>query len=125
MMGVIPRIVQDIFNYIYSMDQNLEFHIKVSQHVRQMLVEETRLTRRSALQVSYFEVYLDKIRDLLDGRFRGPRASAPGPSRGVFLTPFLRCSNKNQPARARGQKQGSLCEGENLGIVVTGPFCPC
>lgn len=30
MMGVIPRIVQDIFNYIYSMDQNLEFHIKVS-----------------------------------------------------------------------------------------------
>lgn len=29
-MGVIPRIVQDIFNYIYSMDQNLEFHIKVS-----------------------------------------------------------------------------------------------
>ncbi|CAL8397485.1 unnamed protein product [Arctogadus glacialis] len=28
MMGVIPRIVQDIFNYIYSMDENLEFHIK-------------------------------------------------------------------------------------------------
>uniref|UniRef100_A0A671YM63 Kinesin-like protein n=1 Tax=Sparus aurata TaxID=8175 RepID=A0A671YM63_SPAAU len=44
LMGVIPRIVQDIFNYIYSMDQNLEFHIKVS----------------------YFEVYLDKIKDLLD-----------------------------------------------------------
>ncbi|XP_056155153.1 kinesin-1 heavy chain-like [Lampris incognitus] len=44
MMGIIPRIVQDIFNYIYSMDENLEFHIKVS----------------------YFEVYLDKIRDLLD-----------------------------------------------------------
>ncbi len=29
MMGVIPRLVQDIFNYIYSMDENLEFHIKV------------------------------------------------------------------------------------------------
>lgn len=41
-MGIIPRIVQDIFNYIYSMDENLEFHIKVS----------------------YFEIYLDKIRDL-------------------------------------------------------------
>uniref|UniRef100_A0A8D1E912 Kinesin-like protein n=1 Tax=Sus scrofa TaxID=9823 RepID=A0A8D1E912_PIG len=27
-MGIIPRIVQDIFNYIYSMDENLEFHIK-------------------------------------------------------------------------------------------------
>ncbi|KAM7370179.1 hypothetical protein PAMP_011453 [Pampus punctatissimus] len=44
MMGITPRIVEDIFNYIYSMDENLEFHIKVS----------------------YFEVYLDKIRDLLD-----------------------------------------------------------
>lgn len=43
-MGIIPRIVQDIFNYIYSMDENLEFHIKVS----------------------YFEIYLDKVRDLLD-----------------------------------------------------------
>uniref|UniRef100_A0A1A7Z1S5 Kinesin-like protein n=1 Tax=Iconisemion striatum TaxID=60296 RepID=A0A1A7Z1S5_9TELE len=43
-MGIIPRIVQDIFNYIYAMDENLEFHIKVS----------------------YFEIYLDKIRDLLD-----------------------------------------------------------
>ncbi|XP_041670637.1 kinesin-1 heavy chain-like [Cheilinus undulatus] len=44
MMGITPRIVQDIFNHIYSMDENLEFHIKVS----------------------YFEVYLDKIKDLLD-----------------------------------------------------------
>ncbi|XP_029943605.1 kinesin-1 heavy chain-like [Salarias fasciatus] len=44
MMGIIPRIVQDIFNYIYSMDENLEFHIKVS----------------------YFEIYLEKIKDLLD-----------------------------------------------------------
>ena len=44
MQGIIPRIVADIFNYIYSMDANVEFHIKVS----------------------YFEIYLDKIRDLLD-----------------------------------------------------------
>lgn len=29
MMGITPRIVEDIFNYIYSMDENLEFHIKV------------------------------------------------------------------------------------------------
>lgn len=42
--GIIPRIIQDIFNYIYTMDENLEFHIKVS----------------------YYEIYLDKIRDLLD-----------------------------------------------------------
>ena len=43
--GIIPRIVQDIFNHIYSMESSLEFQIKVS----------------------YFEIYLDKIRDLLDG----------------------------------------------------------
>jgi len=42
--GITPRIVYDIFNHIYSMDENLEFHIKVS----------------------YFEIYMDKIRDLLD-----------------------------------------------------------
>lgn len=29
LMGIIPRIVSDIFNYIYSMDENIEFHIKV------------------------------------------------------------------------------------------------
>lgn len=42
--GIIPRIVNDIFNHIYQMEENLEFHIKVS----------------------YFEIYMDKIRDLLD-----------------------------------------------------------
>lgn len=44
LMGVTPRIIQDIFNHIYNMDESLEFHIKVS----------------------YFEIYMDKIRDLLD-----------------------------------------------------------
>ncbi|KAI1288117.1 Kinesin heavy chain [Halotydeus destructor] len=44
LQGIIPRIVNDIFNYIYSMDENIEFHIKIS----------------------YFEIYMDKIRDLLD-----------------------------------------------------------
>jgi hypothetical protein len=29
-MGIIPRIAHDIFDHIYSMDENLEFHIKVS-----------------------------------------------------------------------------------------------
>lgn len=32
MMGIIPRIARDIFNHIYSMDENLEFHIKVRCH---------------------------------------------------------------------------------------------
>ncbi|XP_062328601.1 kinesin heavy chain [Osmerus eperlanus] len=43
-MGIIPRIADDIFSHIFSMDENLEFHIKVS----------------------HFEIYMDKIRDLLD-----------------------------------------------------------
>ncbi|CAK9293294.1 unnamed protein product [Gordionus sp. m RMFG-2023] len=42
--GIIPRIVSDIFQHIYQLDENLEFHIKVS----------------------YYEIYMDKIRDLLD-----------------------------------------------------------
>ncbi|XP_049291479.1 kinesin heavy chain isoform X2 [Anopheles funestus] len=42
--GIIPRIVNDIFNHIYTMEMNIEFHIKVS----------------------YYEIYMDKIRDLLD-----------------------------------------------------------
>uniref|UniRef100_A0A8C2XEN3 Kinesin-like protein n=1 Tax=Cyclopterus lumpus TaxID=8103 RepID=A0A8C2XEN3_CYCLU len=46
-MGIIPRIAEDIFEHIFAMDENLEFHIKVS----------------------YFEIYMDKIRDLLDGFF--------------------------------------------------------
>uniref|UniRef100_A0A4W3K5C0 Kinesin-like protein n=1 Tax=Callorhinchus milii TaxID=7868 RepID=A0A4W3K5C0_CALMI len=29
LMGIIPRIANDIFSHIYSMDENLEFHIKV------------------------------------------------------------------------------------------------
>uniref|UniRef100_A0A8D3AMS9 Kinesin-like protein n=1 Tax=Scophthalmus maximus TaxID=52904 RepID=A0A8D3AMS9_SCOMX len=47
-MGIIPRIAEDIFEHIFAMDENLEFHIKVS----------------------YFEIYMDKIRDLLDGMFK-------------------------------------------------------
>ena len=43
--GVIPRIINDIFTHIYGLeDPNLEFNLKVS----------------------YFEIYNEKIRDLLD-----------------------------------------------------------
>ncbi|CAD6197428.1 unnamed protein product [Caenorhabditis auriculariae] len=44
LQGIIPRIVADIFNHIFNMDSELEFHIKVS----------------------YYEIYNERIRDLLD-----------------------------------------------------------
>ena len=47
LQGIVPRIVDDIFNHIYTMDENLEFHIKIS----------------------YLEIYLDKVKDLLDGQY--------------------------------------------------------
>lgn len=47
--GIIPRIVLDIFDNLYNMDINVEVHIKVS----------------------YFEIYMEKIRDLLDGELGG------------------------------------------------------
>lgn len=34
-MGIIPRIAEDIFNHIFAMDENLEFHIKV--HIWQII----------------------------------------------------------------------------------------
>ena len=34
MMGIIPRIVDDIFQHIYGMDESIEFHIKVSLFFR-------------------------------------------------------------------------------------------
>ena len=45
LQGVIPRIVGDMFEQLYNMDASVELHIKVS----------------------YFEIYMEKIRDLLDG----------------------------------------------------------
>lgn len=47
MQGIIPRIVNDIFNFIYSMDENIEFHIKVL--VLTMLMMMMMQIRRSAL----------------------------------------------------------------------------
>ena len=42
--GIVPRIASDIFNKIYQKPESIEFIIKIS----------------------YFEIYLDRIRDLLD-----------------------------------------------------------
>lgn len=43
--GIIPRIVDDIFNHVRNNEKKKIFHIKVS----------------------YFEIYMNKISDLLDG----------------------------------------------------------
>uniref|UniRef100_A0A674EFZ8 Kinesin-like protein n=1 Tax=Salmo trutta TaxID=8032 RepID=A0A674EFZ8_SALTR len=36
-MGIIPRIAEDIFNHIFGMDENLEFHIKVWIHLHLLI----------------------------------------------------------------------------------------
>lgn len=41
--GIIPRIVQDIFNHIYAMEENLEFHIKVGMWMPEYSAEELNL----------------------------------------------------------------------------------
>lgn len=101
-MGIIPRIAEDIFNHIFAMDENLEFHIKVGYlccvvlvlilpsmfgsissvskqfnkrkraftfYLYKKTISFTQLHLFFFLlqQVSYFEIYMDKIRDLLDG----------------------------------------------------------
>jgi kinesin family protein 5 len=42
--GIIPRVVGDIFSHIAKMEDNIEFTIKIA----------------------YYEIYMEKIRDLLD-----------------------------------------------------------
>lgn len=44
LQGIIPRIVYDVFHHIYEINGNSEFIVKVS----------------------YFEIYMEKVRDLLD-----------------------------------------------------------
>uniref|UniRef100_A0A8C7IEG2 Kinesin-like protein n=1 Tax=Oncorhynchus kisutch TaxID=8019 RepID=A0A8C7IEG2_ONCKI len=51
-MGIIPRIAEDIFNHIFAMDENLEFHIKVC----------TLLTTLSVLTKTNLAVHEDKNR---------------------------------------------------------------
>ena len=63
LQGIIPRIVQDIFEHIYAMDTNLEFQIKIS----------------------YFEIYMEKIRDLLDGMYTHLWLSVPGATCGSLM----------------------------------------
>ena len=70
---LLVRIVNDIFNHIYSMEENLEFHIKCS----------------------YFEIYLDKCRDLLDRKYPSIQLER------ISLPLFY--SLQSEPGGARGQ----------------------
>ena len=51
MMGIIPRIVQDIFNYIYGMDENLEFHIKVLPESKYQILKSKLVQFSEGLEV--------------------------------------------------------------------------
>lgn len=118
-MGIIPRIAEDIFNHIFAMDENLEFHIKVCAAVSAaviLLLPQTEALNPTPhfCQVSYFEIYMDKIRDLLDGECCC-----------VLMSPFwlhwglkklgtifsFASSDEDQPVGARGQEPGAVCQG--------------
>lgn len=129
MMGVIPRIVQDIFNYIYSMDQNLEFHIKVCCHIKQVLrcfQMSARFFLMSHWKLLLRRFHISKSIWTKSGtcwmvRLRSLVVIIQTPVRArwfrshMTLTFFLHRSNKDQPLCTRGQKQGALCQGETRG----------
>ncbi|GCC45426.1 hypothetical protein chiPu_0029310, partial [Chiloscyllium punctatum] len=105
LMGIIPRIAHDIFNHIYSMDENLEFHIKVS----------------------YFEIYMDKIRDLLDGEslwchsaFGSPFSPVLAPQQ--INRPPLNPHPPNRPALSNGHVPGESVSHQIL--LGPSPCCP-
>ena len=88
MQGIIPRIVNDIFNHIYSMEENLEFHIKVS----------------------YFEIYLDKIRDLLDRKYSVVDSKGLFPNSNISQLPkstWLFTKTRTRLSTSRAPRRGS------------------
>uniref|UniRef100_A0A8D3BX95 Kinesin-like protein n=1 Tax=Scophthalmus maximus TaxID=52904 RepID=A0A8D3BX95_SCOMX len=62
LMGIIPRIAHDIFDHIYSMDENLEFHIKVKTK------EQKHVTGCTERFVSSPEEVMDVIDEGKDNR---------------------------------------------------------
>uniref|UniRef100_A0A674BRV5 Kinesin-like protein n=1 Tax=Salmo trutta TaxID=8032 RepID=A0A674BRV5_SALTR len=44
-MGIIPRIAEDIFNHIFAMDENLEFHIKGNHDISPLLPLSLSVTK--------------------------------------------------------------------------------
>ena len=77
--GIIPRITEQIFQSIVESDAHLEYLVKVS----------------------YMEIYLEKIRDLLARRWID----------GVLYSEKLICfSAKRQLTGARGKNKGRLCQ---------------
>ena len=59
MMGIIPRIVNDIFD-----------HVSVTEDDKNTFV----------IKVSYFELYLETITDLLSSKLSPSKLSSPSPS---------------------------------------------
>uniref|UniRef100_A0A3B5M4N6 Kinesin-like protein n=1 Tax=Xiphophorus couchianus TaxID=32473 RepID=A0A3B5M4N6_9TELE len=57
-MGIIPRIAQDIFEHIFAMDENLEFHIKVCVALQSFLF----MCGNDVLTKTNLSVHEDKYR---------------------------------------------------------------
>uniref|UniRef100_A0AAQ4QZC7 Kinesin-like protein n=1 Tax=Gasterosteus aculeatus aculeatus TaxID=481459 RepID=A0AAQ4QZC7_GASAC len=63
-MGIIPRIAEDIFEHIFAMDENLEFHIKVGVyfHVGLLMNEFVRFPLDTFMTKTNLSVHEDKYR---------------------------------------------------------------
>ena len=81
--GIIPRMVADVFSHINSADANEEFTVKAS----------------------YVEIYLERIRDLLDS---GANKHQSGSSRGTTASGF---DSKNLKIRHDKKGRGLYIEG--------------
>lgn len=58
-MGIIPRISEDIFEHIFAMDENLEFHIKVCVNFRAApRAERLQPSRKTTLLRSHRDLYI-------------------------------------------------------------------
>lgn len=79
--GIVPRVVDSVFNLIAAADETLDFTIKVGTNGKPCFFYTTDVL---PLQVSMIEIYMEKIRDLLEPANTGLQVHEDQ-ERGVFI----------------------------------------
>lgn len=110
-MGIIPRIAHDIFDHIYSMDENLEFHIKVNVFQNEIGVVDSLYSTSGA---SLCRSLISKSTWIRSETCWTVSLTLYAPLQRAHLTqPFLFVfkSVQDEPVRTRRQKQSALRQG--------------